>query len=181
MRQSVVKYFYLDTASTLSFTLHPVTNNANSYLILSAISNDVATSEVTLNSPNSNSNNKATYISAITGTGFYSVKVITPDLSTVTLTHSSDAFSCPYTSTFTDRFGTFQGCTIAGAGTPAPGLPCLSYDFVNLVCLQCLSGYNLIDGRCLFSINCGDREWTRFGVCYQVSATCGNSFDLYTG
>ena len=155
MRQSVVKYFYLATAGTLAFTLFPVTNNAQSYLILSAFSNNVRTSQVTLNAPNSNTNDKATYVSAVTGAGFYAVKVVTPDLSAVTLTHPADPYSCPYTSAFTDRFGTFQGCTQAGAGTPAPGLPCLTYDFVNLVCLECLSGYDRTDGRCVLNTNCG--------------------------
>ena len=62
------------------------------------------------------------------------------------ITYTTDQYPCPYDSNYPDVTGLFQGCIVP---VPTNGLPCVSYDSTNLVCLQCLTGYTLTAGACL--------------------------------
>ena len=116
------------------------------------------------------------------------------DVNNVTLTHSTDGFTCPYDGNFTDIHLNFEGClgnTLGVNGAPNTSIPtqfraepCLERDSSNR-CTRCVSDDYTIDastGECVFTKTCGDNQFLQFGVCTDLAAdaNCG-TFDFFTG
>ena len=60
------------------------------------------------------------------------------------------------------------------------GFPCINYDDVNRVCLACFTGYNLVNGSCVYNDTCPDRYYFDFGTCLPVADAC-DTYDIFTG
>jgi len=110
LRQSIIKYIFVSTPTTLTFTLSPVSDPANSQILIYPVNNFAAGSPVTL-SASGVSSLRATYQSSQLARGFYAIKIITPDLGSVTLNHQSVGYICPYSQGLTDTYGVFRGCS----------------------------------------------------------------------
>lgn len=101
--------------------------------------------------------------------GYYGISFVTTTLSGAAMvTYVSEVYPCPFFSDFKDVHSIFQGCAhenIQGNSI----LPCINKDTSTDKCLGCLKGYKLANGVCLVDNSCGQRQFTHFGVCYDVS------------
>jgi hypothetical protein len=44
---------------------------------------------------------------------------------------------------FADIFTVFTGCTTQSSNPSGSSLPCINYDYTNLICLSCITGYTV--------------------------------------
>lgn len=182
LRQNVVKQFYIGTSGNYSLSLTPATNSF--YLTLLTMDPTdslrlrvLSAADLT---PIDTTNNIGTYNISL-ASGFYGIIVHTSTASSVTVKYWSDTYFCPYSSSYQDYYSVFNGCSFSSTtSASSSSFPCTSYDYTNNICVGCANGYVLNLGICTLSNNCGARQYSSFGVCYNVSDICGQ-FDAYTG
>jgi hypothetical protein len=97
----------------------------------------------------------------------------------IRITFQSDAYACPYLSTYPDFYSNFQPCTTSVA-TNAPGYPCLVYNAATQTCTQCVVSYVLVNSTCTVNTTCPAGQYFHFGSCYNASTSCA-TFDPFTG
>lgn len=182
LRRNVIKQFYISTSGNYSLSLTP----ASSSFYLTLLTMDptdslhlrvLSAADLTLTN---STNNIGIYNISLTS-GYYGIIVHTSTTSSVTVKYWSDTYFCPYSSSYQDYFSVFNGCSFSPTtSSSSSSYPCTSYDYTNNICVGCANGYVLNLGICNLNNNCGARQYSSFGVCYNVSNTCGQ-FDAYTG
>ena len=112
--------------------------------------------------------------------GFYILVITsaTPDQNPVIIRYDSDSYACPFDASYPDTYANMQPCNQAVANQQ--GFPCVNYDTVNLQCLTCFTGYDLVNGSCVYNDTCPDRFHFAFGTCLPVSDLC-DTYDAFTG
>lgn len=178
LRPNVVRYIYVaqDDPAFASASISS-TSSVSLAAIKMSSSNQFQAAGVPTSVSSTVANGVTTYnISGLT-TGYY-VLLFTVPSSYVTITFPTSSYPCPFSSAFTDYYGTFSGCV--GPTQSQPGPPCYNYDYTNLKCLSCVSGYTYSNGQCLLPSPCTSRQYYHYGVCYSVNPLC-DSFDSYTG
>lgn len=183
LRQHIIKYFYIAKPYNLTLTITP-NPTPSTYFTLLAMDPSTATNlrvaTATDLSPTTIQNGVGTYITELNA-GYYAVVVRTDGVApAITISTQSDAYPCPYSSSFADAYTVFPGCSRPSIISTGSGLPCLVYDYNAQICTACIPGYSLSLGACTISTSCGPREYFSFGRCYPVSASC-DQFDPYTG
>lgn len=164
--------------------MNPSSNSATNYFLLWTMDTTDPThlrvSRSTTLTSSTTVGNTANFITYL-NKGYYAVIVYTDVLPSVTIQTWSDTYSCPFSSSYNDFFNIFTGCSFGPIiGNSNPGLPCLIYDYSNLVCTFCLPGYTIFNGLCFITPNCNSNQYFSLGVCYNASSTCG-TFNLFTG
>ena len=188
----MVKHIYIPPGNIYNyqFSISPASGVGTVSMVKIGTVQVGTTSTVTLTSPTAG---QYSFSPANAG-GYYAI--IIPKSSTllasVVLTYTVYSYPCPYNYGYTDVYASMIGCSIgsssastAPASTIDPytyGYPCLANDALTLACTQCAPTYfYLQNGVCWFNYGCGTRQWVHFGVCNDVSATCGELFDINTG
>ena len=183
LRQNVVKQFYIGTSGDYSFSLTPTTSSSFYLTLLKMDPTDslrLRVSSAADLTPTDTTNNIGTYNISL-AVGFYGIIVHTATASSVTVKYWSDPYYCPYSSSYNDYYSVFNGCSFSTTtSVSSSAYPCTNYDYTNNICVGCANGYVLNLGICTISNNCGARQYSSYGVCYNVSDTCGQ-FDAYTG
>lgn len=157
LRQRVIKYFRTIQKSNVTFTLNPVDDISVSFLSL--LTMDSATNGIrnvigrTDLIPDSITNNVATYTVEL-DSGYYAIAVFTDVYLSVSGSVPSEAYPCPYSYNFPDYYATFPGCIQQDPNAQGNGLPCVVYDYNNQKCLECISGYSVNSGICVFNTAC---------------------------
>lgn len=183
MRSKVIKYFYIGQEQSVTLTLSPVTDSSTSYITLysmgaSATNNPPVASTASLGSP-SLSSTISTYKTTL-ARGFYAAEVTMAVTPSAKVSVQSDNYLCPYSSAYADVYRVFTGCSGEPTNPSPTGPPCAVYDYTALVCQACIPGYVLVGGNCFTTSNCGSRQYSKFGICYDVSPSC-DQFDAFTG
>lgn len=103
--------------------------------------------------PDSITNSVATFTTEL-DIGYYAIVVFTDMFVSVSGTVPSEAYPCPYSYNFPDYYATFPGCIQQNPNAQGNGLPCVVYDYTFQQCLQCMSGYSVSNGICVYSTSC---------------------------
>lgn len=183
LRQNVVKQFYIGTSGNYSLTLSPASSSSFYLTLLTMDPTDslhlrvLSAADLT---PVDTTNNIKTYNLSFS-TGFYGIIVHTDIATSVTVKYWTDTYFCPFSSSYQDYYSVFSGCSFSSTvSVSSSAFPCTNYDYTNNICVGCAPGYLLSQGLCTINNSCGARQYSSFGVCYNVSETCGQ-FDAYTG
>lgn len=178
LRSGIVKFIWLDQTTNLT-----IVSKGNTPTLYAMSTSNKWSQVATLTGTSHQSVDTTTYTYQDVPKGYYTITAsIQTGFSSGYLEFSTNAFPCPY-SGYTDVYSIFTGCfassTSASIGYTR-GFPCTLNDYATGKCLNCLFGYTLSDGKCLFSPNCGPRQFINYGQCYDVNPAC-DTFNLYTG
>lgn len=177
LRQDLVRFFYIANGDPTSANI-TITASSGTAVVYSLGTSFKYSGGSSITPSPTSSSGVITYALSGLSVGYYMVVFSVPATNPVIITFPTSTYPCPYISGFSDYYGVFSGCT--ASTTSQPGPPCSNYDYINLKCLGCLTGYTLSNGVCMLPSNCTSRQYTHFGVCYNVNPLC-DSFDAYTG
>ena len=195
-RTRIYRVVYLSSPSTYKVTLHPFTTGQTSKAVrLFPITygqpnawpytrtNQFTGSALTFDGPSE----VATYdtslqTSSVLTAGYYLLEVQfdanVHQVASAYFTWQSDSYACPYQPSFNDFYSTFQACSQRGSSQST--WPCSDFNPQLNLCFGCVSGYQLINNRCIKEVSCQPRFYFNFGQCYPVNPLCGD-FEFYGG
>ena len=189
-RNSIRKVLYLDTLSTYSASLYPfdASETANKQLFLFSLGVSGLANGWTVTGPELFSTSGTVSFNNLVATfttstqlspGYYylQVKFDADPRSQVRLIFQSDPYACFHPQAFADYYSNFPGCIHSNS----PNVyPCSVFNQVLQRCEDCVPGFILDNGRCLFNTTCPDRNWYNRGTCTPIGDNC-EVFEYFTG
>lgn len=204
-RDRVARLVYVDSAQTLNFSLYPVypnsptpnLNQANLHLFkVSSItgfnnvyditdSAEIFTNPLVSQQSYSNVSLVLQYSIKNLDRGYYVLvaSYVPTNVNFIRMTFQTSKYTCPFSKDFPDSNLNFQGCSQEPVKDPTQKNTdpyCINVDSSSQLCNTCIFGYAPTAGVCVPTNPCSDRQYYRFGSCFDVSPLCG-TFNKITG
>lgn len=117
--------------------------------------------------------------------GYYVLVVsyVPTNVNYIRMSFQTSKYTCPFSKDFPDNNLNFQGCsveTVADSTKKNTDPYCTLVIQSTQLCDACIFGYAPVAGVCVPTNPCSDRQYYRFGSCFDVSSLCGN-FNKITG